>query len=39
VYEHLGAACVAGKYVTEGSAGPTQAKGQVAYWNKQLGQR
>ncbi len=39
VYEHLGAACVAGKYVTQGSAGPTQAKGQVAYWNKQLGQR
>ena len=39
VYEHLGAACVAGKYVTEGSAGPAQAKGQVAYWNKHLGQR
>ena len=39
VYEHLGAACVAGRYVTEGAAGPTQAKGQVAYWNKQLGQR
>ena len=39
VYKHLGAASVAGKYVTEGSAGPTQAKGQVAYWNKQLGQR
>ena len=39
VYEHLGAACVAGKYLTEGAAGPAQAKGQVAYWNKQLGQR
>ncbi|MFH1719817.1 MAG: argininosuccinate lyase [Planctomycetota bacterium] len=39
VYEHLGAANVAGKYVTEGSAGPKQAKEQIAYWNKQLGQR
>jgi argininosuccinate lyase len=39
VYEHLGAARVAGKYLTEGAAGPTQAKGQVAYWKKQLEQR
>jgi argininosuccinate lyase len=39
IYEHLGAVCVAGKYVTEGAGGPIQAKGQVAYWNKQLGQR
>jgi argininosuccinate lyase len=39
VYEHLGAACVAGKYLTEGAAGPIQAKEQVAYWNEQLGQR
>jgi argininosuccinate lyase len=39
VYEHLGAAAVAGKYVPEGSAGPKQATEQVAYWNKQLGQR
>jgi argininosuccinate lyase len=39
VYENLGAASVANKYVTEGSAGPKQAKEQVAYWNKQLGQR
>jgi len=39
VHEHLGAAKVAGKYVTEGSAGPKQAKEQIAYWNKQLGQR
>ena len=39
VYEHLGAAGVAGKYVTEGSAGPGQAKARIAYWNEQLGQR
>ena len=39
VYESLGAAGVAGKYVTEGAAGPKQAKEQIAYWNKQLGQR
>ena len=39
VYESLGAAGVADKYVVEGSAGPKQAKEQIAYWNKQLGQR
>ncbi|GAH77929.1 unnamed protein product, partial [marine sediment metagenome] len=39
VYEYLGAANVVSKYVTEGAAGPEQAKGQVAYWQKQLGQR
>ncbi len=39
VYGNLGAAVVAKKYVTEGSAGPKQAKEQIAYWNKQLGQR
>ena len=39
VYEHLGAACVAGKYLTEGAAGPKQAGTQVAYWKRQLGQR
>lgn len=39
VYGHLGAAGVACKYVTEGSAGPEQAKTQIAYWNKRLGQR
>ncbi|MCH7558975.1 MAG: argininosuccinate lyase [Planctomycetes bacterium] len=39
VYENLGAAGVADKYVTAGSAGPKQAKEQIAYWNKQLGQR
>ena len=39
VYENLGATNVADKYVTEGSAGQRQAKEQIAYWNKQLGQR
>lgn len=39
VYVNLGAAVVAEKYVTEGSAGPKQAKEQIAYWNKQLEQR
>jgi argininosuccinate lyase len=39
VYEFLGSANVAGKYVTEGAAGPKQAKRQIAYWNKQLSQR
>ncbi len=39
VYENLGAAKVAVKYVTEGAAGPMQAKRQIAYWNKQLAQR
>jgi argininosuccinate lyase len=38
-YENLGAANVAGKYVTEGAAGFGQAKEQIAYWNKQLAQR
>ncbi|UCC96792.1 MAG: argininosuccinate lyase [Phycisphaerales bacterium] len=39
VYEHLGARTVVGTYVTEGSAGPKQAKEQIEYWNRQLGQR
>ena len=39
VYENLGAVNVAGKYVTEGSAGPKQAKEQIEYWEGQLGQR
>ena len=39
VYEHLGAAKVVGKYVTEGAAGPKQAKEQVEYWNKRLADR
>jgi len=32
VYENIGAAGVTDKYVTEGSAGPKQAKEQIAYW-------
>ncbi len=39
VYENLGAAGVAEKYITAGSAGPKQAKEQIAYWNNHLGQR
>jgi argininosuccinate lyase len=39
VYESLGATKVAEKYVTEGAAGPKQAKRQIEYWTKQLGQR
>jgi len=39
VYEYLGAKNVVNKYVTEGSAGPRQAKEQIAYWNKQLAQQ
>jgi len=39
VYESLGAVKVADKYVTEGAAGPKQAKRQIEYWTKQLGQR
>jgi argininosuccinate lyase len=39
VYENLGAAGVADKYLTAGSAGPKQAKEQIAYWNNHLGQR
>jgi argininosuccinate lyase len=36
VYENLGAVNVVNKYVTEGAAGPGQAKEQIAYWNKRL---
>ena len=39
VYKCLGAANVASKYVTEGAAGPKQAKEQIAYWNRRLVQR
>jgi len=39
VYERIGAAKVAGKYVSEGAAGTKQAKEQVAYWSNQLGGR
>ncbi|MHC4619817.1 MAG: argininosuccinate lyase [Planctomycetota bacterium] len=39
VYENLGAANVVAKYVTEGAAGPRQAKEQVAYWTRELAER
>jgi len=39
VYEHLGSVKVVNKYVTEGAAGPKQAKEQVEYWNKRLAER
>jgi argininosuccinate lyase len=39
VYEHLGAEKVAAQYVTEGSAGTKQAKEQIIYWRKRLGER
>ena len=39
VYEAIGAANVASKYVTEGAAGPKQAKKQIAYWTSELAQR
>ena len=39
VYESLGAARAVDKYATEGAAGRKQAKEQIEYWNKQLGQR
>ncbi len=39
VYEHLGAGKVVSKYVTDGAAGVKQAKEQIAYWNKRLGER
>jgi len=39
VYQFLGAANVASKYVTEGAAGAGQAKKQIAYWEKQLARR
>jgi len=39
VYENLVAAKVVDRYVTEGAAGPKQAKRQIAFWNKQLAQR
>ncbi|MCP4610801.1 MAG: argininosuccinate lyase [Planctomycetes bacterium] len=39
VYENLGAAGIVDKYLTAGSAGPKQAKEQIAYWNNYLGQR
>lgn len=39
VYEYLGATRVAAKYVTDGAAGPRQAREQIAYWDGRLGQR
>jgi len=39
VYENLGAANIVNKYVTKGAAGPKQAKEQIAYWTRELGQR
>jgi argininosuccinate lyase len=39
VYENLGAAKVVSKYVTEGAAGPGQAREQVAYWTNELARR
>jgi len=39
VYESIGAARAVDRYVTEGAAGRKQAMEQIAYWNKQLGQR
>ena len=39
VYEHLGAVKVVKKYVSEGAAGPEQAKKQIEYWQKQLAKR
>jgi argininosuccinate lyase len=39
VFDSLGAAGVASSYITEGAAGPMQAKRQIEYWTKQLEQR
>jgi argininosuccinate lyase len=39
VYDYLGAVKVASRYVTEGAAGPKQAKLQLAFWTEQLGKR
>jgi argininosuccinate lyase len=39
VYDNLGVTNAVDKYATEGAAGPKQAREQIAYWNKQLGQR
>ncbi len=39
VFDSLGSVNVANSYVTEGAAGPKQAKRQIEYWTKQLEQR
>jgi argininosuccinate lyase len=39
VYESLGAVRAVDKYATDGAAGRKQAKEQIEYWRKKLGQR
>jgi len=39
VYEHLEPARAVAGYVTEGSAGPTEAKKQILYWKGELAKR
>jgi argininosuccinate lyase len=39
VFECLGAENVVARYVTEGAAGPRQAKRQISYWNEHLAKR
>ena len=39
VHESLGAENVVRSYVTEGAAGPRQAREQIKYWNSELAQR
>jgi len=39
VYDSLGAGKLVDKYVTEGAAGTKQAKEQIQYWKRELGQR
>jgi argininosuccinate lyase len=39
VYESLGAGKLVDKYVTEGAAGTKQAREQIQYWKRELGER
>jgi len=39
VYDNLGAAKLVDEYVTEGAAGTRQAREQIQYWKRELGQR
>jgi argininosuccinate lyase len=39
VYENLGAAKVVNAYVTQGAAGPNQARQQLTYWTDELAKR
>ncbi len=39
VFGYIGSANVVGKYITEGAAGPQQAKKQIAYWKNELDAR